>query len=74
MIFVPKWNKRIKWRIIDESFYKLLDTSNRMTDSNAESNWMVPKAKKLAETEISINNRWQIEQKVMVLETSKTND
>ena len=32
----------------DKSFYKLLDTINRMTDSNAKSNWMVPKARKVA--------------------------
>ena len=33
------------------SFYKLLDTNSRMTDSNVESNWMVPKAGKVAENE-----------------------
>ena len=33
---------------IDETFYKLLHTNSRMTDSNAESNWKVPKAKKVA--------------------------
>ena len=48
MITVPKWNKRINQRKIDKSFYKLLDTNNRMTDSNVESNWMLPKAKKVA--------------------------
>ena len=47
MIIVPKWNKRINQRNNDKSFYKLLDTNNRMTDSNAESNWMVPKARKV---------------------------
>ena len=38
MITVPKWDKRNNQRIFDKSFCKVLDTSNRMTDSNAESN------------------------------------
>ena len=33
---------------IDKLFYKLLDTNSRMTDSNAENNWKVPKTKKVA--------------------------
>ena len=74
MIIVPKWNKRNNQRIIDKSFFKLLDTINRMTDSNAESNWMVPKARKVAKTEFSISNRWRKEQKVIILETNWTND
>ena len=48
MISVPKWDKRNNQRKIDKSFYKLLDTINRMTDRNAESNWMIPKARKVA--------------------------
>ena len=48
MITVPKWNKQINWRKIDKSFYELLDTINRMTDSNAESNWLIPTARKVA--------------------------
>ena len=59
---------------IGNSFYELLDTKNRMIDSNAKFNWMVPKARKVAKTEFSISNRWRIEQKVIILETSKTND
>ena len=38
MIIVPKWDKRNNQQKIDKSFYKLLDTNNRITDSNAESN------------------------------------
>ena len=48
MMFVPKWDKRNNQRKIDKSFYKLLDTNNRMTDSNAEINWKEPKARKMA--------------------------
>ena len=36
MIIVPKWNRRINQRKIDKSFWKRLDTNNRMTDSNVE--------------------------------------
>ena len=36
MITVPKWNKRINKRKIDESFYELLDTINRMKNEKAE--------------------------------------
>ena len=28
----------------DKPVYNLLDTNSRMTDSNAERNWMLPKA------------------------------
>ena len=38
MIIVPKWDERNNQRKIDKSFYKLLDTNNRINDSNAESN------------------------------------
>ena len=48
MIIEPKWDERRNQRIIDKSFYKLLDTKNWMNDSNAESNWMVPEARKVA--------------------------
>ena len=48
MMIVPKWDKQNNQRKIDTSFYKLLNTNNRMTDSNAESNWMVPKTKIVA--------------------------
>ena len=73
MIFVPKWDERTYQRKFDKSFYKLLDTNSRMPDSSAESNWMVPKARKVAKTALSICNRWWLEQKVIVMETSKTN-
>ena len=48
MIIVPKWDERNKKMKIDKSFYKLLDANSRMTDSNAESNWMVQQARKVA--------------------------
>ena len=38
------------------SFNKLLDTKNRMTDSNAESNSMVPKARKVASFPLVIDD------------------
>ena len=47
MITVPKWDKRNNQQKIDEPFYRLLDTNNRMTESNAESNWMIPKTRKV---------------------------
>ena len=52
MISVPKWNKGKKQRKIDTSFQKSLDTNSRMTYSNAESKWMVPRAKKAAKNGI----------------------
>ena len=48
MIIVLKCDKRNNQRKSYKSFYKLIDTNNRMTDSNAEGNWMVPKARKAA--------------------------
>ena len=48
MIIVLKCDKRNNQRKFYKSFYKLMDTNNRMTDSNAESNWMVPKAREVA--------------------------
>ena len=45
-----------------------------MTDSNAESNWTVPEDRKVAKTELSISERWQVEPKMIIFETSKTND
>ena len=36
MITVPKWNKWINYQRIDESFCKILDTINRMDNSEAE--------------------------------------
>ena len=36
MIIVPKSNKRFNKRKIDESFYELLDTINRMNKKQAE--------------------------------------
>ena len=74
MIIVPKWDEWNDQRKLTSHFKKVLDTNSRMTDSKAESNWMVPKARKSLETELSNINRWRIEQKVIRLETSKTND
>ena len=36
MITVPKWNKRNNYRKIDESFYEILETINRMNNNKAE--------------------------------------
>ena len=62
-----------KWKI-SHSFIRKLDTNNRLTDSNVESNWKVPKVEKVAKNK---NFQWrnvdESEQKVMILETSKTN-
>ena len=48
MNIVTKWDKPSNKRIFDKSFQKRLDTNNRMTDSNAESNWIVPEARQMA--------------------------
>ena len=48
MITVPKWNKRYNQRKLINHFNKLLDTNTEMIDRNAESNWMVPKTRKVA--------------------------
>ena len=45
-----------------------------MTDSKAESDWMYRKPEKWLKTELFNNNRWRIEQKLIVIETSKTMD
>ena len=51
-----------------------MDTNSRMTDSNAESNWMVPKARKVAKTEVFLVIDDEYNKKAIILETSKTND
>ena len=45
-----------------------------MTESNAESEWMLPKTIKMAKKGTFVNIRWRIKQKVTILETSKTKD
>ena len=47
MSIVPRSNKQNNQGKIDESCRKLLDTNNRMIDSNAERDWIKLKAKKL---------------------------
>ena len=47
-LIITDVSKENNQRITDKPFQKILNTNNRMTDSNAESNWMVPKARKVA--------------------------
>ena len=45
-----------------------------MTDSNGESNQLIPTTRKLPETNFSISNRQQKWAEMMVFETSRAND
>ena len=74
MITVPKWNKRNNQQ---ESINDFINYWTRIPG------WLtgMPKVieryrkpEKWLKTELSISNRWRIEQKVIFLETSKTND
>ena len=52
MSIVLRSNKQNNQGKIDRSCKRLLDTNNRIIESNAEGDWITLKAKKIAETEI----------------------
>ena len=56
---VPKWNKLNNKQKIEESFKKIVDRNNEMTDSNVDIYWKTTNAKKVAKTETSAGKRRQ---------------
>ena len=75
MITVPKWDKRNNQRKLISHFAKYWTRiSGWLTVMPKKIEWYRKPEKWLEKAELSISNRWGIEQKVIILETSKTND
>ena len=67
--FLP--NKKLTSEKLITHSKKFWTRISEMTDSNAESNWMIPKGKKVAKTDIFFSKRSRAWAKVMILKTSE---